>query len=99
MKTTILFTDKVRLLYKEFDHYTTNGNGIYTYIFERLERLDTFNDITKPEWKKYEYFNSIKMSWQNIVNQDPGTRLIIEYTRRGKSWDFKLLNTIQDPIK
>ena len=61
MKTTILFTDKVRLLYKEFDHYTPNGSAIYTYIFERLERLETYTTIKHdPFWKPYNHFDSIK---------------------------------------
>ena len=88
MKTTILFTDKVRLLYKEFDHYTPSGNGIYNYIFERLERLDKETNTHKP----YNHFDSIKCTGYEI-NETPNDTFIIEYTRRGKSWDFKLLTT------
>ncbi len=98
MKTAILFTDKVRLLYKEFDHYTPNGNAIYTYIFERLERLDHDIVLNEYKWKPYQHFDSIKCTGYQI-NESTNDTFIIEYTRRGKSWDFKLLNTIQDPIK
>lgn len=96
MKTpSQLFTDKVRLLYKEFHHYTPNWSSIYTYIFERLERLDIEPDPKNPTYKPYNHFDSIKVQGYHI-NETPNDTFIIEYTRKNKnSWDFKLLNTKQ----
>lgn len=93
MKTSRpLFTDKVRLLYKEFNHYTPNWNAIYTYIFERLERLDIETDPNNPTYKPYHHFDSIKAQGYHI-NETPNDTFIIEYTRKGNSWDFKLITT------
>jgi len=72
---------------------TPNSNGIYTYIFERLERLETYTTIKHaPTWKPYNHFDSIKCTGYQI-NEQPNDSFIIEYTRKNKnSWDFKLLN-------
>ena len=59
MKTSLpLFQDKVRLLYKEFHHYTPNGNSVYAYIVERLERFD--ND--QQQYKPYGSYDTIKLT-------------------------------------
>ena len=89
MKTNItLFTDKARLLYQEFHHYTPNGNPIYTYIFERIERLDTYTN----EYKPYTYYDTVIMIWNKIENLEPNIIYLIKYTRKNKnSWDFKIL--------
>ena len=90
MKTiSPLFIDKAKLLYKEFHHYTPNGNPIYMYIFERLERLDNESKTYKP----YTYFDTVKMIWDKIENLETNTIYNIEYTRKNRnSWDFKILN-------
>ena len=93
MKTTILFIDKARLLYKEFHHYTPSWLAIYLYIFERLERLDT--DVTPNQYKPYNSYNAIKVLWDNYINPNASQWEIytIHYTRKNKnSWDFKLLD-------
>lgn len=91
MRTTLpLFQDKVRLLYKEFDHYTTNGNSVWTYVVERLERFDT----DQQKYKPYTWYDTIKLTGYQI-NQSAWNYITIQYTRKNKnSWDFKLLSAV-----
>lgn len=84
-----MFKDKAQFIHKIFSHTTNNGNSVYTYIFERLERFD--KDLN--EWRPYPSRDVVHMKW-NIehMNLSAFDTCTIEYARRGSSWDFKIIN-------